>query len=186
MPADYETFGEEAVNDYFINRIKYILYNYSSDTSIIKYNLELIKDDYYETLSNEEKYLTDREKEDNFNSFIEEAKFQIEDEGLPRRNNVPYNGNELIGGRKSYRQKSMRMRSKSKSMRMRMRMRSKSKSKSKSMRMRNKSKSKNKRLTKKKTRKNKRSKNKRSKNKRSKNKRSKNKRSKNKRNKNKS
>jgi len=106
MASDNETFGEDYVNDYFINRIKYILHNYSKDKDIIRHNLELIKDDYDESISNGNERLSAQEREDRFNAFIEEAKRQLEEENVSPPNNPPYNpfnDDEFRGGERRMR-----------------------------------------------------------------------------------
>uniref|UniRef100_A0A6C0IHD1 Uncharacterized protein n=1 Tax=viral metagenome TaxID=1070528 RepID=A0A6C0IHD1_9ZZZZ len=101
--SDYETFGEDAVNGRYIKRIKFFLFNYSSKPDIIRQNLQLIKEDYDEFMSNEDENLSERERDDNFNEFIKEAMRQIEEEGLPQRNNPPYNpfnDSDFSGGKR--------------------------------------------------------------------------------------
>ncbi len=117
MASDNETFGEDYVNDYFINRIKYILHNYSKDKDIIRHNLELIKDDYDESISNGNERLSAQEREDRFNAFIEEAKRQLEEENVSPPNNPPYNpfnDDEFRGGKRKMRRNKKTKKSKRK------------------------------------------------------------------------
>ena len=112
-----DTFGEDDVNNYFINKIKNTLLNYHNNLRVMQERLDKIMEEYNETID----VIVDEtvgsvrydssEKTDIFNDLIEQAKKQIIANNERYRNNPPYYD---VGGKRSRSKRSRSKRSRSK------------------------------------------------------------------------
>ena len=103
-----ETFGEDHINTYFINKIKDTIQNYHNNTRVMQQRIDKIKEEYDETIDENADSISYEswKKTDMFNDLIEQAKEELREENVPFRNNPPYNpfdSDDFRGGKRSKR-----------------------------------------------------------------------------------
>jgi len=103
-----ETFGEDHINNYFINKIKDTIVNYNYNSRVLQQRIDKIKEEYDEIIDENEGGIKHKswEKTDMFNDLIEKAKKELDGENVPLRNNPPYNpfdSDDFRGGKRSKR-----------------------------------------------------------------------------------
>lgn len=108
-----ETFGEDHINNYFINKIKDTIVNYNYNSRVLQQRIDKIKEEYDEIIDENEGGIKHKswEKTDMFNDLIEKAKEELDRENVPLRNNPPYNpfdSDDFRGGKRSKRKMKMK------------------------------------------------------------------------------
>jgi hypothetical protein len=103
-----DTFGEDYINEHYIDKIKSILKHYSNDVEAIQFNIDMLEEEYDEGLSNDSIKYESWEKKDMFNELIKKAKEELNEE------NVPFSNNLRGGKRKSMRKRTKRKHTKRK------------------------------------------------------------------------
>ena len=103
-----DTFGEDHINNYFINKIKDTIVNYHYNSIVLQQRIDKIKEEYDEIIDESEGSVRHEswEKTDMFNDLIEKAKEELDRENVPLRNNPPYNpfdSDDFRGGKRSKR-----------------------------------------------------------------------------------
>jgi hypothetical protein len=114
-----ETFGEDHINNYFINKIKDTIVNYNYNSRVLQQRIDKIKEEYDEIIDENEGGIKHKswEKTDMFNDLIEKAKEELDRENVPLRNNPPYNpfdSDDFRGGKRSKNTRTKNKRSKNK------------------------------------------------------------------------
>jgi hypothetical protein len=112
-----ETFGEDHINNYFINKIKDTIVNYNYNSRVLQQRIDKIKEEYDEIIDENEGGIKHKswEKTDMFNDLIEKAKEELDRENVPLRNNPPYNpfdSDDFRGGKQSKNKRSKNKQSK--------------------------------------------------------------------------
>ena len=100
-----ETFGEDHINNYFINKIKDTIVNYHNNSRVLQERIDKIKEEYDEIIDESEDSIRHEswKKTDMFNDLIKKAKEELDRENVPLRNNPPYNpfdSDEFRGGKR--------------------------------------------------------------------------------------
>ena len=114
-----ETFGEDHINNYFINKIKDTIVNYNYNSRVLQQRIDKIKEEYDEIIDENEGGIKHKswEKTDMFNDLIEKAKEELDRENVPLRNNPPYNpfdSDDFRGGKQSKYKRTKNKRTKNK------------------------------------------------------------------------
>jgi hypothetical protein len=83
-----DTFGEDYINEHYIDKIKSILKHYNNDVEAIQFNIDMLEEEYDEGLSNDSIKYESWEKKDMFNELIKKAKEELHEENVPFSNNL--------------------------------------------------------------------------------------------------